>query len=104
MSDKDIVKEVIDAFYKEAGFQGGWRGTVNESVASVFGQMLEASIQCSAALQWVPKPTGKATISWIVRYLGRSFVRDIQGKRAFICSQRAVYNFKTKLDMASMGL
>jgi hypothetical protein len=100
VSDKEIVKDVIDAFFKEAGFQHGWNGTVNENVAHVFGKMLEASRDCSAALSWVPRPTGRATIQWIVK----SFVRDIQGKRAFVCSQRAVYNFKTELEMASMGL
>jgi len=104
MSDKEIVKEVIDAFFKEAGFQGGWSGTVNDNVAHVFGKMLSESRDCSAALAWVPRPTGRATIVWIVKNLGRSFVRDIKGKRAFICSQRAVYNFKTELDMASMGI
>lgn len=104
MSDKEIAKEVIDAFFKEAGFQHGWSGSVNENVASVFGKMLEASRDCSAALHWVPRPTGRATIKWIAKQLGRSFVRDIQGKRYFVCSQRAVYNFKRELDMASMGL
>ena len=104
MSDKEIVREVIDSFFKEAGFQGGWNGTINENVANVFGKMLLESRDCSAALNWVPRPTGRATISWIVKNLGRSFIRDIQGKRAFICSQRVIYNFKRELDMASMGL
>ena len=104
MSDKDIVQEVIDAFYKEAGFQHGWNGNVNENVAYVFGKMLSSSRDCSAALNWVPRPTGRTTIKWIVKHLGRSFIREIKGKRYFICSQRAVYNFKSELEMASMGL
>lgn len=104
MSDKEIVKDVINAFYKEAGFQHGWNGNVNENVANVFGKMLSASRDCSAALNWVPRPTGRATISWIAKQLGRSFIRDIQGKRYFVCSQRAVYNFRSELEMASMGI
>lgn len=42
MSDKEIAREVIDAFFKEAGFTHGWNGQVNENVAKVFGKMLEA--------------------------------------------------------------
>mgnify|MGYP000400661489 CR=1 FL=1 len=63
----------IDAFYKEAGFQHGWNGSVNENVAYVFGKMLAASRDCSSALNWVPRPTGRVTIKWIVKHLGRSF-------------------------------
>lgn len=104
MNDKEIVREVIDAFFKEAGFQHGWNGAINEKVAEIFGKMLEASRDCSAALNWVPRPSGRATIKWIARNLGRSFIRDIQGKRYFICSQRVVYNFKRELDMAAQGI
>jgi hypothetical protein len=104
MSDKEIAREVIDAFFKEAGFTHGWNGQVNENVAKVFGKMLEATRDCLAAFVWVPKPTGVPSISWIAKSLGRGFIRDIQGKRSFVCAQRAVYNFKRELDMAAMGL
>lgn len=104
MSDKDITKEIISEFFKAAGITHGWQGNVNEKVAAVFGAMLEETRHCSAALAWVPRPTGRATISWIAKQLGRSFIRDIQGKSSLTCAKTVIYKWRRELDMASVGI
>lgn len=104
MSDKEITKEVINAFFKAAGITHGWQGSVNEKVAAVFGTILEETRHCSAALAWVPRPTGRATISWVAKQLGSSFIREIQGKTSFLCAKTVIYKWRRALDMAAAGI
>lgn len=58
MNDKEHVKEVINALYKGAGIKISFTGQVNENVAKIIGELLADIGSCTAALKWVPKPTG----------------------------------------------
>ncbi|REL26256.1 hypothetical protein DXX93_06430 [Thalassotalea euphylliae] len=105
MNDHIAVKNAINAFYSGAGLNLTFKGSVNEKVAQVFGEMIIATQQCSDALNWVPRPTGgKATISWIVKHFTKSSLRQISTKQSLTCAKEVVRNYKTKIQLAAMGI
>lgn len=105
MTDHTSVKNAINAFYKGAGLNLTFKGDVNARVAEIFGEMIFATQKCSAALSWVPRPSGgKATISWIVKNLSQSVLRQIESKQSLTCAKEVVRNYRTKLQLAALGI
>lgn len=103
--EKEIVADTINAFYRGAGVELTFRGTVNEKVAEIFGQMLEESLRCSRALNWVPRPTGgKATIRWIALNFSRSIRERMRDSHSLTCARTIVLKFRTRMEFAAQGL
>lgn len=102
-SDRDIVQDLIDGFFKTAG-QSGWNGEVTEEVAEVFYLMLCSAGKCSEALAWIPRPpAGRPTIRWLADQLGRIARQKISNSISVICAQRAVVNWRRPLALAEKG-
>jgi len=104
MDDKELVRSVINAFYKSAGITKTFSGDINEEVAITFGKMLSQSYECSESISWVPRPTGVVSISWIVRNFKRSIIERLRNSQYFVCARWVVYNWTRKMDMASLGV
>lgn len=105
MDDKIKVKNAINSFYKGAGLNIKFTGSINPKVAETFGKMIIETQSCTTALRWVPKPTGgKATISWIAKNLTKSALADIDTKQSLTCAKTAILRYKTPLHLASLGL
>jgi len=100
--EKRILRDIIDAFYKAAGYHG-WSGEVNESVAQVFGTMLCTAMRCSDALAWVPMPpAGPPTIAWFARSLGRTAVnRLLNLELSKTCARFVIWRWNSALRFAS---
>ena len=105
MSDHKIVEEAINAFYRSAGVNFKFNGSINEDVAKVFGKMLRESQRCSNALVWVPRPSGGiASISWIARNFTRSIILKLKHVQFSICTQRTILGLRSDMYCASAGL
>ena len=100
--EKRILRDIIDAFYKAAGFHG-WSGEVNESVAQVFATMLCSAKRCTNALEWVPVPPGgPPSVAWFAKSLGRIAVHKMrEHDLATICIRNVIRTWRTPLRIAS---
>ncbi|PHI34724.1 hypothetical protein CBQ28_23180 [Pseudoalteromonas sp. GCY] len=95
----------MNAFYKGAGLNLSFKGSVNENVAQVFGEMIQATKSCTTALNWVPEPTGgKATIKWIVKNFAQSIVKQLSSEQSLTCAKEVVRNYRTKMELAALGI
>jgi|SRR5450830_522147 len=104
-SEKAEVKEMIQSFYQFANILPVWDGEVNDDVAAVFGTMIAETRTCSDAFGWVPKPAGgRATVSWVVRQLGRGVFNAFRARLSFTCARAVIYKWRTALELASMGV
>lgn len=103
MSDEIIAKEVINSFFKSIGIQRKWNEPVNDEVAEIFARMLDEVRKCSDAISWIPKPSGKATVSWLARQLGRSFIEKMNGKTSLACARYSVNAYLSAMIIASHG-
>jgi hypothetical protein len=102
--EKAEVKDMIQSLYKYANVLPVWDGDMNERVAEVFGVMLSETTKCSNAFTWIPKPSGgRATISWIVRHLGKGLFKQHQSRLSFTCARGVIYKWARELEMASLG-
>lgn len=105
MNDTDHIKEVINALYKGAGINTSFTGQVNENVAKVLGDLLSDISSCTAALKWVPKPSGgPATIKWIVQNIGRSIITQFKDNMSISCARARILQYQTPLRLASLGI
>ncbi|MDX1472548.1 MAG: hypothetical protein R3309_00170 [Reinekea sp.] len=104
MSQKEEVRNIINAIYDAAGINYKFRGEVTEMTAEVLGKMISEIRSCTTALNWVPRPTGgKATISWIARNLGSSFVRDLEKKNiSLTCGRRVLLGLRSELEYSGI--
>jgi hypothetical protein len=105
-SEQDIsqVKEMIKSLYDLAAVPA-WDGDVTDEVAAVFGIMLLETQKCSNAFGWVPRPPGgRASVTWVVRSLGRGLFNAHRGKLSQTCARAVIYKWQRQLDLASMGL
>lgn len=104
MSQREEVREIVNALYDAAGIKYKYRGEVTELTAEVMGRMLSEIRSCTSALNWVPRPTGgKATISWIVRNLGSSFTRELKKKSiSLTCGRRVLLGLRAELELSGM--
>lgn len=104
-SEKAEVKDMIQSLYRFANILPVWDGEVNDDVAAVFGTMIAETRTCSNAFGWVPKPIGgRATVSSVVRQLGRGVFNAFRGRLSFTCARAVVYKWRTALELASMGI
>lgn len=105
MKEQVAVKNAINAFYKGAGLDLRFIGTVTPKVAEVFGKMVLETQKCTTALNWVPRPTGgKATISWVARNFTQRIISQLSDKQSLTCAKVVIRNFRTDIQLASMGL
>lgn len=104
-TDKVEVKEMIQSFFRFANVLPLWDGEMNEEVAAVFGIMLSETRKCSDAFGWLPVPPGgRASIAWLVMKLGRGVFNAYRNRLSFTCARAVIYKWRTRLDMASMGV
>ncbi len=105
MSNKERVREAINALYKSAGIGAKFNGQINEQVAEVFGQLLADIHSCSAVFKWVPRPTGgPASIAWLVKNLTQSVIEKFKNSQSFICARTRIFQYQTPLRLASLGI
>ncbi len=105
MEDKDTIRDAINALYKGAGIKATFDGEVNEKVALILGQLLTDINSCSMAFKWVPHPTlTGATISWLAKNLTRSTIESFKDTQSFTCARVRILQYKTPLELASLGL
>ncbi|TFW33501.1 hypothetical protein [Massilia horti] len=103
--EKVEVKEMIQSLYRFANILPVWDGEVNDDVAAVFGTMIAETRACSNAFGWVPKPPGgRASITWLVRQLGRGVFNSYRSQLSFTCARAVIYKWKSALEMASLGV
>ena len=101
-NDYMYVKEVINSFYIAAGFHG-WNRKANEKVAEIFGKMVAEVRSCSSEFLWVPRPpSGRATISWLVKNFNRSVLSRMKGEISQTCAKAVIYRWGRELDRASL--
>lgn len=105
MNDENLVKDAINAFYKGAGIDLKFTGEVNAKVAEIFGKMVLETQKCTAALKWVPTPTGgKATITWVVKNFTKSAINQLKEEQSLTCARKVILDYKTPLKLASSGV
>jgi len=105
MNDKERVRESINALYKGAGIRATFNWEINEQVAQLFGQLLEDIHSCSAALKWVPRPTGgPASITWLAKNLTQSVIDRFKDSQTFLCARARILQYQTPLRLASLGI
>lgn len=99
------VRHMIESFYEFAAIPLPGNFEVNESVAAVFGAMLNETRSCSRAFVWVPRPPGgKASIAWLAMQLGRGVFNSYRGQLSFACAREVIRVWKTPFLEAVMGL
>jgi len=104
MSDKEIVREIINAIFTVADVKQKFNGEINDRVAQIVGTMTMELKECSDTMNWVPRPPGaKATISWLALNLGKSFIRSLQNKQSYSCTKTVVWRYRRVLIMAGNG-
>ena len=105
MNEQISVENAINAFYKGAGLNVKFNGSINNKVAEIFGKMIIETQKCTTALNWVPRPAGgKATISWVAKNFTRSVLRQLEEGQSLTCAKAAVLRFKSPLHLAAMGV
>ncbi|WCM93208.1 hypothetical protein M5C99_00290 [Acidovorax sp. NCPPB 2350] len=103
-AQKAALKETIDSFFRFAQVPVPWNGMVNDGVAMVFHNMLTETAKCSQALSFVPRPAGgPASVVWLSMQLAGVGYRNIQKKLSVTCAKKAVQNFRSDFQLASMG-
>ena len=96
---------MIKAFYKFAAVDIPFELTINESVAAVFGEMLEATKKCSKAFVWIPQPAAfPPTIVGLATNLGRGVLMHYLGRLSMTCARGAALSYRSRLEMASNGI
>lgn len=102
--EKAQVKAMIKSLYDFAAIPA-WDGEITNEVAAVFGTMLFETQKCSKAFIWVPKPPGgRASITWLVRSLGRGLFNAHRNMLSQTCARAVIYKWQRQLDLAAMGL
>ncbi|MDH5546207.1 MAG: hypothetical protein OEZ43_11475 [Gammaproteobacteria bacterium] len=100
---KEELRQMIEAFYRFAGVNPPANLEINESVASVFGSMLQETRKCSDAFKWIPPPPGgRPSIGWLVTNIGKSFIRSLNDKMSFTCARGVIYVWGHHLQRASL--
>ncbi|SFD82505.1 hypothetical protein [Paracidovorax konjaci] len=103
-AQKAALREMIDSFFRFAQTPVPWNGVVNDGVATVFHNMLTETAKCSRALSFVPRPSGgPASVVWLAAQLAGVGYRNIQKKMSITCAKKAVQNFRSDFQLASMG-
>lgn len=103
--EKEQVREMIKSFYAFAHYPLSWNGVVNEQVAKVFGTMIHETQKCSKAFSWVPKPPGGvASITWLVKQLGRGVFYHYRPHLSVMCAKEVIRQWNSVLIMASLGI
>lgn len=69
------LKKAIEKFYKKAGFSWGDR-TVNSCVAADFAIMLDSGRQSTKSLAWLPTPSVKPDLKWILSLIIRGLLAE----------------------------
>jgi len=61
--------------------------------------------RCSAALTWIPVPTGGvASVAWIARNFARSVIDRLRDSHSLTCARHVIYVWDRELRLAGMGL
>ncbi|REL27058.1 hypothetical protein DXX93_11115 [Thalassotalea euphylliae] len=101
--EKEVVRDAINAFYKGAGVNKKFTGSVNDKVANIFGKMLIETRKCSNALAWVPTPPGgRATITWFATNFGRAMLDRFRDSVSLTCARQVIHVWSRELDRASI--
>lgn len=96
---------MIQSLYRFANVLPVWDGEVNDEVAAVFGTMLDETRKCSKAFGWIPRPPGgRASTTWLITQFGRGIFNASRGRLSFTCARAVIYQWKSALAMASLGV
>lgn len=99
MSEKEQVRETINALYEAGNVNYRFRGEVSERTVTVLTDMVKKIQKCSSSMSWVPRPTGRPSVSWAAKHLGKAFIRDLKKSKVhFICISPALRNYRTPLE------
>ncbi|SDD00868.1 hypothetical protein SAMN05192589_10474 [Paracidovorax valerianellae] len=102
---QDELRAIIESFFRFAHVQVPWDGTVNDSVALVFHQMLLETAKCSNAMSFVPRPAGgPPSVLWLATQLATMGYRNIENKFTISCAKTAIRNFRSDFEQASTGI
>lgn len=104
--DQDEMRSVAASIWN-SNLANGWE--MNEDVGNVLSQATDAIMMCSAAFSMVPKPPSVTSPGWfwiinnslsIVTY-----VIGVSGNQTYkICVNTAALNYRTAIELASMGI
>lgn len=67
-SDRTELKKAIEKFYQKAGVSWNDR-PVNSCVAEDFAIMLDSGRQATKSLAWLPGPSTKPNLNWILKLI-----------------------------------
>jgi len=99
--EKQKIKEILDAFYQGAN-GSTWNGEINDAVAETVKCMLEELSKCSAAANWVPRPTMSVpTVTYLVTQITRAVIGNLKGGSYKFCQNQVLFVWGTPLQMAS---
>lgn len=74
-SEREELKKAIEKFYKKAGFSWGDR-PVNSCVAEDFAVMLDTGRRTTKSLAWLPGPSTKPNLRWILMLIIRGLLAE----------------------------
>ncbi|MDH5232472.1 MAG: hypothetical protein OEZ58_18970 [Gammaproteobacteria bacterium] len=101
---------MIEAFYSFAGIPVATNLKLNNSVAAIFGVMLQETHNCSKTFKLIPPPpSGRATISWLAKAIGKALIKSLNnetstsGAKAVIAKWNQTLRIASELDI-SIGL
>ena len=102
--EKAELRGMIEEFYRFANVDLQL-DDVNDSVAAVFGTMLNETTLCSKAFSSIPTPAGgPPTVAWFVLRLGRGLFAHYMHRLSFTCARGVISRWNTQLQMAAMGI
>ncbi|GKS83829.1 hypothetical protein AVMA1855_06775 [Acidovorax sp. SUPP1855] len=102
---QDELRAMIESFFRFAHVQVPWDGTVNDSVALVFHQMLLETAKCSKAMSFVPRPAGgPPSVLWLATQLATTGYRNIENKFTVSCAKKVIGNFRSPFELAATGI
>ncbi len=100
-SERTELKKAIEAFYKKAGFSWGDR-PVNSCVAEDFAIMLDAGRQATKSLAWLPGPSAKPNLKWILGLILRGLLAEASNRVTPFAAKMVVsQNWQMRMRISS---
>lgn len=100
-SERTELKKAIEKFYKKAGFNWGDR-PVNSCVAEDFAIMLDTGRRTTKSLAWLPGPSTKPNLKWLLSLILRGLLAEASDKVTPLAAQMVIsQNWQMRMRISS---